>query len=313
MPIDVQPLFDPLHVRNKTLRNRIVMPPMVVCRPLTAKTGIAWYAQRAHGGVGLVIVEATAVPRFGKDLTPSTLQPLVNAIHEGGALAAIQLFPVARGSDLTPDDLSHQEIEAMICHYRVATRVCREAGFDGVEPHGAHGYLLNQFFSPEKNRRDDHYGGSLENRMTLALRITKAVRESAGDEMLLLYRHTPVGPGYGLDDSHVLTERLVQAGVDILDLSPSSIEFPGDRAMPFQDLGVPLIAVNNLDIVERALEVLNTGRADLVAVGRGLIADPEWANKVRQGRFDEIVACIECDECHKDLRADRPVTCVQWA
>jgi 2,4-dienoyl-CoA reductase-like NADH-dependent reductase (Old Yellow Enzyme family) len=106
---------------------------------------------------------------------------------------------------------------------------------------------------------------------------------------------------------------MVQAGVDILDLSPSSIEFPGDRAMPFQDLGVPLIAVNNLDIVERALEVLNTGRADLVAVGRGLIADPEWANKVRQGRFDEIVACIECDECHKDLRADRPVTCVQWA
>ena len=130
---------------------------------------------------------------------------------------------------------------------------------------------------------------------------------------MLLYRHTPSGPGYGIDESLRLAEALVAGGVDVLDLSPSSAEAPGDRAAPFVGLGVPVIAVNGLDCVERALEVLNEGRADLVAVGRGLIADPLWPRKVQEGRYGEIVTCTHCDElCHGNLRKGIPIACTQW-
>ena len=160
----------------------------------------------------------------------------------------------------------------------MAARVCGEAGFDGIEPHGAHGYVLNQFFSPVQNTRHDEYAGSLENRMRLALRIVRAVRPICDRfGMVLLYRHTPVGEGYGIEESRLLAAALVTAGVDVLDISPASDRAPGDRAAPFVGLGVPVIAVNELDEVERALEVLDEGRADLIAVGRGLIADPDWA------------------------------------
>lgn len=311
--VDVSPLFEPLALNGKVIRNRIVMPPMVVNRGLTTSDGVEWYAARASGGVGLVVVEATSVRDFAAALTARDLRPLVDGVHQGGALIAIQLFPVNRLQPVAPSELSRAEIDEMIEDYVGAARVCAEAGFDGVEPHGAHGYALNQFFSPERNARTDSYGGGLENRMRLALRIVEALRPICeASELLLLYRHTPVGPGYGIDDSLVLARALVDAGVDVLDLSPSSQDAPGDRAAAFTELGVPVIAVNGLDRVDRALEVLERGRADLVAVGRGLIADPEWALKVRSGRFDEIIGCIYCDACFDDLAGGEPVRCTQW-
>jgi 2,4-dienoyl-CoA reductase-like NADH-dependent reductase (Old Yellow Enzyme family) len=314
MTPDKSLLFQPLQIGPKTLRNRIVMPPMVVNRNLAGADGREWYGRRASGGVGLVIVEATNVGDLGARLTAESLRPLVDAIHQGGALAAIQLFPGLRGQATVPAEMTLQQIDALVDAYRGAAEVCAAAGFDGIEPHGAHGYLLNQFFSPERNARTDVYGaGSLENRMRLALRIVETVRPVVDQaEMMLLYRHTPVGPGYGIDESLALAQALVDAGVDVLDLSPSSDAAPGDRAAPFMSLGVPVIAVNELDQVGRALEALREGRASLVAVGRGLIADPDWPNKVREGRLDEIVDCIYCDQCHEDLRARVPVGCSQW-
>ena len=311
--MDVNPLFESLSIKDKTLPNRIVMPPMVGVRPITSTEGIEWYGRRARGGVGLVIVEATPINRFGADLNPQALKPLVAAIHRGGAMAAIQLFPSPWAAKGAPANLSQQEIVDMVAGYEKAARICLQAGFDGIEPHGAHGYLLNQFFSPEQNQRTDTYGGLLENRMRLALQIVDAIRPICDDTMLLLYRHTPVGKGYGIQESQVLAGQLVGAGVDILDTSPSSIDAPGDQAAPFTQFGAPVIAVNELDRVERALEVLNTGRADLVAVGRGLIADPDWPIKVREGRFDEIVECIRCDvKCSGNLRKGIPIECTQW-
>jgi len=310
---DLSPLFKPLFVHGKTLRNRIVMPPMVQLRPLTSPEGVAWYARHAQGGVGLVIVEATGVDRFGEEFTAADLEPLVSAVHEHGALIAIQLFPGTRGQGFAPADMSTDDIDTLVNRYRRAAEQCAEAGFDGVEPHGAHGYLLNQFFSPIQNTRSDAHGGSLENRMRLALRIVEAVCPICADTMLLLYRHTPVGKGYGIDESLVLTEALVNAGVDILDISPASVEQAGDRAAPFTRFGVPVVAVNELDESSRALEVLNKHRADLVAIGRGLIADPDWPIKMLKGQEDAIVRCIRCDvKCFGNLRKGIPIECTQW-
>jgi 2,4-dienoyl-CoA reductase-like NADH-dependent reductase (Old Yellow Enzyme family) len=317
MSLDVTPLFEPLQIRTKVLRNRIVMPPMVVLRGLTGDDGVQWYARRAQGGAGLVIVESTPVTAFQQKLTAANLAPLVQAVHDAGALIAIQLFPI--GKELrpaAPADLTPEQIETIRDNYRVAAQVCAAAGFDGVEPHGAHGYMLNQFFSPVQNTRTGAYGGDLQGRMRMAIEIVRTVREAldAHDpERLLLYRHTPVGQGYGIEESLVLAEALVAAGMDVLDLSPSSIDAPGDRAAPFTGLGVPVIAVNELDEGERALDVLNAGRADLIAIGRGLIADPDWPHKVAQGRLNEIVRCTRCDiACSGNLRRGDPVGCTQW-
>jgi 2,4-dienoyl-CoA reductase-like NADH-dependent reductase (Old Yellow Enzyme family) len=310
---DVSPLFSPLQVAGKTLRNRIVMPPMVVNRNLAGPDGREWYGRRAKG-VGLVIVESTNMVEFDGRLTADNLRPLVDAIHQGGAIAAIQLFPGVRGLPTTPAEMTAADIAETLSRYRTAAGICAAAGFDGIEPHGAHNYLLNKFFSPELNRRDDEYGGGMEGRMRLALRIVDAVREVAKPRgMLVLYRHTPVGAGYGMAESLVLAEALVKAGVDILDISPASEAAPGDRAAPFMRLGVPVIAVNQLDRIERALEVLRERRATLVAVARGLIADPEWPQKVREGRMDEIVTCTGCDNCFADLERGLPVGCSQWS
>jgi 2,4-dienoyl-CoA reductase-like NADH-dependent reductase (Old Yellow Enzyme family) len=307
-------LFEPLTVRGKTLRNRVVLPPMMVNRPLDGAAAAQWYGERAEGGVGLVIVEATRVFQFEAQYTAANLRPLVDAIHAGGALAAIQLYPMlSSGGAREPHLLSLDDIDALVAAYVHATEVCLAAGFDGVEPHGAHGFLLNRFFSPVQNQRRDAYGGqTLDGRMRLAERIVATLRPVCGKDRLLLYRHTPQGPGYGVVDSLVLAKRLVAAGLDILDLSPSSIDAPGDLAAPFQGLGVPVITVNDLDLVASAVEVLTQGRADLVAVGRGLIADPCWPAKVRDGREDEIIACIKCDHCYVDLRDGLPVGCTQW-
>jgi len=301
-----------LRIKGKMLRNRIVMPTMAVCRGIATPEAVEWYGRHARGGVALVVVEATSIGRFGNDLSAENLRPLVAAIHAGGALAAIQLFPTARGREVAPDDLSLVDIDVMVQRYRMAAGICAAAGFDAIEPHGAHGYLLNQFFSPRHNRRNDAYGGTTDRRMRLATEVVQAVRPACGASMLLMYRHSPVGPDYGIEESVALASCLINAGVDVLDLSPSSSKAPGDMSVPFSELGAPVIAVNELDVPERAVEALSLRRAHLVAVGRGLIADPDWPLKVRDGRFDEIVVCTRCDGCHDDLLHNKPVGCRQW-
>jgi NADPH2 dehydrogenase len=318
MSVDLSPLFNPLKVKDKEIPNRIVMPPMVTVRGIITPEGITWYSARARGGAGLVIVEATSVNKFGTDFTVETLKPLVDAIHQGGALAAIQLFPVtfdfpSTVEPPTPDELDQAGIDAILADYGRAAAICAEAGFDGIQPHGAHGYLINQFFSQEKNTRTDQYGGSLENRMRFGLSIVNTVKPACSDGMLLLYRHTPVGKAYDMDDSLTFCSKLVEAGVDILDISPSSDEVPGDRAEPFKRFGVPVIAVGALDVPERAAEVLAEDRADLVAIGRGLIADAYLPKKMKDGRLHEIIECTKCDElCFGNLRQGVPIACVEW-
>jgi len=307
-------IFSTFRIRDIELANRIVVPPMVQVRPITSPEGIAWYRRLAAGGAGLVIVEATGVPRFRNELTPKTLRALVDAIHVGGAKVAIQLFPVRIGQKTEPDDLSLEQIEAMIDHYGKAATICRKAGFDGVEPHGAHGYLLNRFFMPDRNCRTDAFGGSLENRVRLAVRIVRRIREAVGENLLILFRHTPTGDAYTMEDSLSFAGQLVRAGIDVLDISPARRAAVADLAAPFKArLSVPVIAVNGMEDPEEAERAVREGRCDLVAVGRQMIADAQWPRKVRDGKREEIRRCTKCDKgCFGNLRKHKPVECVLW-
>ena len=308
-------LFEPLQVRKWSLRNRIVCPPMVTNRDIVGDDGIEWYRRIAHGGVALVIVEATRTTKFEDGtLNARNLSRLAEAIKREGAVAAIQLFMAPVDGRNSPDELTKNDIRLSVERFKRAALICKEAGFDGVEPHGAHGFLLNQFFSRRTNHRTDEYGGSLENRMRLGLQIVQAIREAVGDDMLVLYRHTPKEyEGYTVDESVEFAERLEEAGIDILDISPASENAPADLAAPFkQAVQVPVIAVGKMARHARALEALREKRADLIAIGRGLIADPFWALKTKMGQLDKIIECCYCNEgCYGNLRSGNPIECVQ--
>lgn len=308
-------LFEPLQVRQWTFRNRIVCPPMVTNRDIVGVDGIDWYRRIAHGGVALVIVESTRTDKFeDRTLNPKNLGRLAEAIKQEGAIAAIQLFMAPVEGRSSPDELTKSDIRLSIERFRKAALVCKEAGFDGIEPHGAHGFPLNQFFSRRTNHRTDEYGGSLENRMRLGLQIVQAIREAVGEEMLILYRHTPKEyEGYTVEESVEFAKRLEEATVDILDISPASENAPADLAAPFkQVVNVPIIAVGRMARHTRAVEALREKRADLIAIGRGLIADPYWALKTKMGQLDKIIECRYCNEgCYGNLRSGIPIECVQ--
>lgn len=288
---------------------------MVTCRQVTAPDGIQWYRRMAAGGAGCVIVEALRIHQFGKAFTADALRPLAEAIRGEGAVAVVQLFLAPQPGRQTPADFSPAELDEVVTGFVRAATECRRAGFEGVEPHGAHGFLLNQFFSPARNTRRDEYGGDTPaGRMRLGLRIVEAVRAALDEEGLLFYRHTPQqGDDYPVADSVAFARRLEKAGLDVLDVSPASAAEPADLAAPFKEaLTIPVIAVNSMSRHDRAVTALREHRADLVAIGRGLIADPDWPRKTREGRLDEIIACLECDEgCFGNLRRGEPVECVQ--
>ncbi len=245
---DYPELFSPFHLNGLVLRNRIVAPPMLQIRPITSAEGIAWYRRLAAGGAAMVTVEVTSILRFGTELTADNLRPLVKAIHDQGAAAAIQLFPIQFRAEVDPNTLTAAQIDDILQRYAATALICRDAGFDAVEPHGAHGYLINQFFMPDRNRRTDEYGGTLDNRCRFGVRIVQSIRRAVGNDYLLFYRHTPTGKAYGVEDSLELARRLVDAGANLLDISPAKQQIEADLAAPFkQHFKVPVIAVNGME------------------------------------------------------------------
>jgi 2,4-dienoyl-CoA reductase-like NADH-dependent reductase (Old Yellow Enzyme family) len=311
-------LTDPLKVKGFVIRNRLVMPPMLTS--LASEDGkvtdalIEHYASRAQY-VGLVIVEASYVSEVGKrvdrqlgvhnDNVIEGLKKLAEVIHEKGACTVVQIAhsgsrssvanirPLAPSYDGRSKELTKDEIKAVVTEFaRAAERVVL-AGFDGVELHGAHGFLLNQFFSPLTNRRLDEYGGTLEDRMRFPLEVTEAVKRVIGDR-LLLYRlgSDDMSPGGStLEDAKFLAKRLEEMGVDIIDVSgglcggsPAQFEgvegyfIPQAREIK-KAVNVPVIGVGGIRSFEYANMVVEKGYVDLVAVGRMLLKDPEWAKR----------------------------------
>jgi len=321
-------LFDPLRVGPLELRNRIVMPPMAT--QLSTTKGevteglIEHYARRA-GGLGLLIVEHAYVTVGGKlserqlgihdDALIPGLKKLVAKIHSLGTSIALQINHGGRWTDkeitgvepvapspVTFEDgtsargLSPDEIENLVEAFVEAAGWAVEAGFDAVEVHGAHGFLLNQFLSPLTNGRRDGYGGSLENRMRFPLNVVQGVKGRIG-EAPLLYRlgADDMKPGgFEIKEAKKFAQRLVEAGVNILDISgglcggsPAQLQGRQGYFMPLAEamkdvVDVPVIGVGGITEPEFADRIVRENRVDLVAIGRALLKDPDWAIKAKR-------------------------------
>jgi len=344
-------LWEPFRIGRMELKNRVVMPPMVT--RYAADDGFVtertrdYYEARARGGAGLIIVEATYVHRQGwafpnqlgisDDKFIPGMRELVDVVHKHGAKIGIQIHhggreaksavnglqPVAPSplpgmAGETPREMMVEEIAETVAYFADAAVRARTAGFDGVELHGAHGYLIDQFLSPNSNKRKDEYGGSVRNRACFLLEIIADVKEAVGDDYPVWCRMD--GKEYGVEgitlEDAQKTARLVQeAGLAAIHVSAWGPESPVNRTTPtftpvvIEDLAegikkvvsIPVIAVGRIT-PEDAERLLEEGKADLIAIGKAMLADAEWANKVASGKTDDITPCIICNGCRDDLR-----------
>ncbi|WNS45027.1 NADH:flavin oxidoreductase/NADH oxidase [Paenibacillus sp. MMS20-IR301] len=315
-------LFAPYELKALTLKNRVVMPPM--CQyAVEQEDGIAtdWhfvhYVSRAVGGTGLIIVEMSGIHPDGRitsrdtgiwdDRQIAAFKRITSAVHAEGAKIAIQLghagrkavdaaVPVAPSAvafderSKTPRALTREEIAGLVTAYRDAALRAVEAGFDTVELHGAHGYLIHQFHSPLTNLREDEYG---QDPALFGMQVVEAVREVLPVEMPLLMRVSAkeyVEGGYNEAYALEFCRRYKDAGVDMFHVS-SGGEGPigsngGPNAGPAYQvelaeyirsgLHVPVIAVGRLESYEEAQAVIVEAKAELVAIGRGMLSDPYW-------------------------------------
>jgi len=354
-------LFEPLSVGAMEIPNRIVMPAMGTNMANSDGTVSDrtrnYYVERAKGGVGLIIVEATCVDPGGKampnqlcidrDEVIPGLKSLVNAVHRYGTKIAIQLHHAGRQTDsatvgaqpvapsaipgvlkVVPRELTTGEIKRLVEAYAEGARRAKEAGADAVEIHGAHGYLVDQFLSPYSNRRNDEYGGDLERRMRFALEIVELCRTKAGEKFPLLFRISAdefIPGGLTLKETRIIARRLEESGVDCIHVSCGAYESmfrfmppastpPGSMVYLAREIKkmvrVPVIAVGRINTPELAEKILKKNDADMVSIGRPLIADPEFARKAKEGRPEDIRPCIVCMNC-VDMLANStgPILC----
>ena len=312
-------LFSPLSIKRMNLRNRVVFPPIATNCGLRNDRACHYYTERARGGAGLVILQGTPIDLLTSPGWIAGLKQVVNSVHAEGAAIGIQLWmgnELPDGNKVAPSpkpgyrEVSAAELKTVAKRFSLAARAARDVGFDTIDIHGAHGYFLHQFFSPLTNQRKDSFGGSLEKRIVFPLKCVTAIRAEVGETFPIMYRLSAVELATGgitLEDSLVFARELVGAGVDIVDVSAGgqldgrNITSP-DAKQPLgthanlagaikQVVSVPVLAVgkfNNLEICE---DVLKQGKADLIAVGRQLLADPYWPMKLREGRVAEVVMC----------------------
>lgn len=228
----------------------------------------------------------------------------------------------------TPRELTGPEIHATVARFAEAARRAVAAGFDALEIHGAHGYLIGQFLSPYTNRRDDEWGGDFDRRLRFPLEVIAAVRAAAGPAVPLLYRLSAdehVEGGLRVEDLCRIAPHLERAGVDALDVSAGIYESAVWIVQPMEmepgclaplarqirrHVGIPVSVAGRITDAAVAERILAEGDADFVTLGRALHADPEWPCKSREGRLDEVCACVACLRCSDLLGQNQPVLCL---
>ena len=317
---------EPLIVKNTRFLNRIAMPPMASEKTENGRVTEAhhrYYTKRCGSGhIGLVITEhmyimpqGQASPGqiyIGADDCIEGLRGLTDAIHEGGAKCFAQInhagfkAPVSltgekpvsasdepqllkSGDVAYPKALEKDEIKNITAAFAAAARRAKDAGYDGVEIHGAHGYLLCQFYSPLTNFRGDEYGGSVSNRVRFHLEVISAVREAVGEDFLVAIRMGGcdyMEGGSTIEECVEACQLFERAGVDIIDLSGGMCGFlPTGKAAPyFEDMAkavkavvnVPIIVTGGVEDGETAERLLREKACDMVGIGRALLKDAQW-------------------------------------
>ena len=360
MSMNLGPIFEPFQIHNLTLRNRVAMAPMTrnfSPGHVPNQRVVDYYRRRAEGGVGLLISEGTTVnhaaangypnvPFFHGDDALAGWKEVVDAVHEAGGAIFPQLWHVGavRKEGMEPDAsvpgyspsglfapgkpngkaMGKQDIDDVVEAFADGAQDAKALGFDGVEIHGAHGYLLDQFLWEGTNQREDEYGGSLENRLRFVVEIVEAVRQRVGPDFPIMLRFSQwkqqdyeaklVNSPEQLEQ---FLKPLVEAGVDIfhastrrfwepefegsnLNLAGWTQKLSGKPAMSVGSVGLTEDFISgtfasNKEAVEQSgidelVERMNNHEFELIAVGRALLQDPEWLIKVKEGRIDDVEA-----------------------
>ncbi len=319
-------LFDSWSIGQLELQNRIVVSPM--CQYMALDTGevtdwhIVHYGSMAMGGPALVIVEATGVEARGRismndvglydDKHMDGLRRIVDFVHQQGVRIGVQLAHAGRKADLpepilapsaikfsdhyqTPQEMSRAQMDEVLAAFRAATQRAIACGFDIIEIHMAHGYLLHQFLSPFSNRRTDEFGGSEHNRARFPLQVIDAVKQTAANRIPVGIRVSAtdyIPEGYNEVDMVEFCKVFVEHGVAVIDVSSGGNApvappvFPGYQA-PFANLirravTVPVIAVGMLEDPLLAEHVVRSGEADAVAIARGFLRDKHWGHSAAE-------------------------------
>lgn len=351
MPIDRKypNLFSPLKVRGTSFKNRIFFSahnhPQCRANGVLTDEGIAYYEARARGGAAQVSLGETpvdAVHAYKGDINEHLqinvpfdfgyicqMSKFTNIIHSYGCNVSIQLMhagqvgtnPVGPTGFTREDGVAVKEMDGELIAMAVksfadSAKMARMCGFDGVQIHGGHGWLLSQFTSPLFNKRSDEYGGSLYNRLRFPIMVLRAVREALGPDMLIEYRISGdefTEGGYDIEDACEICGAL-EPYVDLFQVSAGVYtDGQGTRMFPtiYNEhcvnvplaarikacVGVPVIAVGSIMTPQEAEDAIASGSCDFTAMARTLIAEPDFANKALSGRDDEIIPCIRCFAC----------------
>ncbi len=321
-------LLKPLEQCKLTFNNRLVMPPMATSKSeedgSVSKDILDYYYEKSKGGyISLIIIEHSFITEQGKasermlsiadDSVMEGLKKLSNIIHKNGSKVVMQINHAgsAASFDVTgyepvgpsaianprkgniPKELTKSEIKTIIREFANAARRTKEAGFDGVEIHSAHGYLLNQFFSPLTNIRSDEYGGEILGRIKIHLEIIKAVKDAVGNDFPILLRlgaSDYMEGGSTIEDSKAAALEFERAGVDVLDISGGFCGYtiPGNTSQGYFSplteaikgvVSIPVILTGGITEVSSAEKLLSEGKADLIGVARAIYKDSMWAEK----------------------------------
>ena len=357
--MELHKLFSSFHIGPLKMQNRIVMPPMATnyatSEGFVTERQIAYYVERAKGGVGYITVEHTGVLQQGKaspnmlmistDEHASQIESLVEAVHGVGGKIVVQInhagrqtLPSVTGSPIVgpspipatpipdpsksnmPRELSVSEIREITEAFTAAAERVKKAGADGVELHMAHGYLLCSFLSPFSNRRTDLYGGDIHGRARFPVEVLESVRSSVGQDFPIICRLSGdeyVDGGLKIEETKEIAVILEREGADALHISACNAVSGYLNHPPYyveegifvhlaqgikSVVDIPVITVGRIRNPAMAEEVLQEGKADLISMGRALIADPHMPSKAKEGRLKEITPCISCNRCIQTLR-----------
>lgn len=345
--MELRHAFSEGKIGTLTLKNRFIMPAMGT--HLSDEEGfitqglIDYHVARAKGGVAMNITEFSSVhpttkeahlPGVYDDKFIPGLCKLTEAVHEAGGKICLQIWHAGRqtSSRITgqpiiapsaiphvvfqemPVEMTKEQIDEIIEAYGDAALRAVTAGFDAVELHGAHGYLLNQFMSAYSNKRTDEYGGTIENRTRFAVEVVKNIKKKTGKEFPLSYRLSAtesVPEGLTIEETMAAAKLLEEAGVDVLHVSNGlfqSLQYtiaPIDVPVGFNVpnaasiksvVHIPVIAVGRINDPVIADKLLEEGSCDFVALGRATLADPDFVKKAEEGRYDDIIKCIGCNQ-----------------